>query len=80
MKKKTVILTAVMVLVISLVLLNRDLFSYSYDTLLEREFTPETDAKRDYLLLGPVTLKPGSYILTLELNSVGYGSGIMLVD
>ena len=80
MKKKTVILTAVMVLVISLVLLNRDLFSYSYDTLLEREFTPETDAKRDYLLLGPVTLKPGSYILTLELNSEGYGSGIMLVD
>ena len=64
----------------SLYLVNRDLFQFTYDTLLRREFTPETDVKRDYLLLGPITLKPGSYTLSLELSSEGYGSGIMLVD
>ena len=76
----SIIFAILLLLAGSLYLVNRDLFQFTYDTLLEREFTPETDVKRDYLLLGPITLKPGSYTLSLELSSEGYGSGIMLVD
>lgn len=61
-------------------MVNRDIFQFTYDTRLEREFTPETDAKRDYLLLNPIPLKPGAYTLSLKLYYQGYGSGIVLVD
>jgi len=83
-KRKSIVISAIAVITIllisGLVLVNRDLFHYSYDTLLERDFIPGSDAKRDYLLFGPLTLKPGVYELSTELQMEGYGSGIFLTD
>ena len=78
---KFIIIFGVLILVITgIVLLNRDIMHFTYDIRLEREFRPEIDGKGNYILLGPISLKPGSYELTLELSMNGYQSAVFLTD
>ena len=69
-----------MLLAGGLIWINRDLFHYSYDMLLERTFSPDVTGRQDYLIAGPVALKPGTYNLSPELTAEGSGSGIFLID
>lgn len=69
-----------MLLAGGLIWINRDLFHYSYDLLLERTFSPDVTGRQDYLIAGPVALKPGTYNLSPELTAEGSGSGIFLID
>ena len=78
--KRFIIAAAFILLIIGLFLIDRDIFHYTSDTRLEREFLPEADVKRGYTLLGPLTLKPGAYTLELEMEMEGSGSGIYLLD
>ncbi len=83
MKQKTAVLICLLTAVLLAVLLvtvNRDLFRFTYDTLLEREFSPEKDLKQDYILTDPVTLKPGSYEFAPKISAEGNGSALFMVD
>ena len=78
---KFIIIFGVLIFVVTgIVLINRDLTHFTYDVRLEREFTPEIDGKGNYILLGPISLKPGNYELTLELSMNGYQSAVFLID
>ena len=70
-----IILATILLTGFGILFVNRDLFRYEYDTLLERNFIPERDAHRDYVVFGPITLKEGSYNLSLEMTVEGRGSG-----
>ncbi len=80
MKKKNIIpiLLVTVFLILSIALVNRDLFQYTYDQLLERTFSPETDHHQDYLLTEQIVLKPSSYVLSPKISAEGSGSGVIL--
>ncbi|MBQ6509522.1 MAG: hypothetical protein IJI07_08630 [Flexilinea sp.] len=80
-KKKIIPILLILVLTgISLRLINRDLFHYTYDLRLERTFTPDAANHQDYLLTAQIPLKPGSYVLSPMIIAEGSGSGIFLSD
>lgn len=84
MRNKTIsLLTLLLVLILlagGLLWINRDLFHFRYDLRLERTFSPEESARQDYLIAGPIPLKPGAYFLSPELTTEGSGSGIFMID
>lgn len=82
MKKIRIFIIIFLLLLLSAVLVcvNRDLYHFTYDTLCQRNLVPELDPKRDYVVNGPVTLKPGSYLLAPVLTVEGNDNGIFLVD
>ena len=61
-----------------MVLVNRDLFQFTYTHPFGRSFNPETDRKGDYILSKEITLKPASYTLSLGGETTGPGNGIFL--
>ena len=63
-----------------LFMINRDIFRFTYDTRCGRTFFPDTDERQDYIINGPVTLKPGSYVLSPKLSVQGNNNGIFLID
>ena len=63
-----------------LIFLNKDIYHFTYDTPCQRTFVPGVDEKRDYVVNGPVTLKPGSYELSLILSVEGNDNGVFLID
>ena len=75
-----IILAAAILLAGTLFAVNRDLFRYTYDLRLERDFTAEIARKQDYVIAGPIALKPGAYVFTPILSVEGNGSGIFLID
>ena len=81
-KARTLIITAFLFILLSavLILVNRDIFHFTYDVPCQRTFTSEVDEKRDYIVNGPVTLKPGSYKLSLILTVEGSDNGVFLND
>lgn len=81
-KARTLIITAFLFILLSavLILVNRDIFHFTYDVPCQRTFTSEVDEKRDYIVNGPVTLKPGSYKLSLILTVEGSDNGVFLID
>ena len=78
--KKKIIIPFVILLVLFLIILNKDILRFTYDTPRQRTFVPEVDEKRDYIVNGPVILKPGSYELSLDLTVEGNDNGVFLVD
>ena len=79
-KKILLIIFAILLLCGVLFAVNRDLFSFTYDTRCERTFFPDLDERQDYIVNGPVLLKPGAYLLSLQLSAEGNGNGIFLFD
>ena len=69
-----------LLLAAALAVVNRDLFRFTCDMLIERTLSPETDPKRDYILTSPLTLKPGSYQLITEITAEKNGSALFIVD
>lgn len=69
----TILLSAAFLL--SLWLINRDLFHYEYIHPYSRNFTPQDYEKGDYLLTEELTLKPGDYqiLITGSTNWIGNG-------
>ena len=72
------VLLLVCLLAVSLYGINRDLFRYEFNSLCERDFVPERDAKGDYAVLDLGSLKPAKYTLSLTLTAEGIGSGVYL--
>ena len=83
-RKKTasvcIIILILLLLTAGLFYVNRDVFKYTYSQRCERTFTPGIDLKQDYVINGPIALKPGSYMLSPQLSAEGDGSGIFLID
>ena len=75
-----IILLIVLLTGIVLIHVNRDIFQYQFDIRLDRSFVPERDSHRDYILWGPITLKPGSYELSFVMTVEGRGSGVYMID
>ena len=75
-----IIILILLLLAAGLIFVNRDIFKYNYSQRCERTFTPGIDAKQDYVIHGPIALKPGSYVLSPQLTAEGHGSGIFLID
>ena len=81
MKRKTIILLITAVIACALFFVNRDLFRYEKIFVYHRTFTEEIDRKGDYILsTEQMTLKPGTYLVTVEGNFSGKGSGYFLID
>ena len=59
---------------------NRDIGHYEYNDVLRRSFSPEENEKWFYYLGDPVTLKPGTYDLTLSGELPQYRCGISILD
>lgn len=75
-----IIILILLLLAAGLFFVNRDIFKYNYSQRCERTFTPGIDPKQDYVINGPIALKPGSYVLSPQLTAEGHGSGIFLID
>ena len=75
-----IILLIMLLTGIALIHVNRDIFQYQFDIRLDRSFVPERDSHRDYILWGPITLKPGSYELSFVMTVEGRGSGVYMID
>ncbi len=82
MKKSRIFIIIFLLILLgaTLVWANQDLYRFTYDALCQRTFVPDVDEKRDYIVNGPVTLKPGSYELSLDLTVEGNDNGVFLID
>ena len=78
MKKTVMIILILCLLLTGLILVNRDLMHFEYSFLGKRNFDPEVDVKRGYLLSEPFTLKPGTYELIFYGTVQGTGSSVYL--
>ena len=80
-KNKTLILILLAAaLVLSLYLINRDLFHYEYTFPFGRVFTPEENVKRKYPVTEPIPLKKGTYELNFAGHAEGIGSGCYILN
>lgn len=77
---KIVLVLIVLFLFISLVLLNRDLYYFTFDARCECTYVSDMDEEKDYVVLGPIALKPGSYVLSPQVSTTGDGNGIFMID
>ena len=73
-----ILLTAALVL--SLLLVNKDLLHYEYTFPFSRIFTPEENVKRKYLITEAIPLKKGTYEINFAGSAEGTGSGCYIVD
>ena len=83
MKKKTILwITAIILIItgITLTVINRDLFRFTYELWPDLFFTPETADGNDYKIGSFVVVKPGKYTLSLDLSAAGSGSIFCLTD
>ncbi len=81
MNRKTFIgILIILITLGALLLVNRDLFHFTYDERCERTFTPGSEEKWDYPVSEQITLKPGAYMLSPVLQADGPGSGLYLID
>lgn len=81
--RKNIIIPIFLILALTgaaLILINRDLFHYTFDLRLERTFSADSANHQDYLLTAQIPLKPGSYMLSPVITAEGSGSGIFLTD
>ncbi len=81
-KSIKIIISALIIsfLIAVLFVINRDLYHFTYETQIQRLFNSELAEKQDYIVNGPVTLKPGKYFLSLKLTVEGNGNGLFLID
>ena len=66
--------------IMSLLVVNRDLFHYEYTYPYSRSFSPEETAKGNYLVTDPVPLKKGTYEVIITGCVDRTGSGLYLVN
>ena len=76
--RKLQVILLIIFIAAALVLCNRDLMHFEYSFLGKRNFEPELDVKRSYLLTEPFTLKPGTYDLCFFGSVQGKGSSVYL--
>ena len=82
MKKSRIFIIIFLLILLgaALVWINQDLYRFTYDVPCQRTFVPEADPKRDFVVNGPVTLKPGSYVFSPVISVEGNENGIFLID
>ncbi len=78
MKKTVRIILILCLFLVAVIYANRDLMHFEYSFLGKRNFDPELDAKRNYLLSETFALKPGTYELRFFGTVEGTGSSVYL--
>lgn len=74
LSRKTAAIVFTVLYLVSLALLNHDIFRFEYHDPFTRSFSPEENEKGFFFLGDPVFLKPGNYTLTLSGSLPGSGS------
>ncbi len=78
-RKKYAVIPLIFLIILLLLLCNRDLFHFEFSFLGQKQFDPAVEGKGTYILSDPFVLKPGVYSLIFSGSVPGRGSSVILV-